>query len=63
MKRRPRGITRDRVLEMFDTLPDLSSTALGAILNLNSAYVRATLYRNGRELACGPGKPPKVPAP
>lgn len=46
-----------QVLELFDAHPDWSSIRLAAALDCESAYVRATLSRNGRVLATSPATP------
>lgn len=52
MKRKQHvGATRDKVLALFDRNPTATSPWIAERLGVGSAYVRATLKRNGRRLA------------
>ena len=44
-------LLKDKVLRIFDTHPDWSSSQIAKELDVSSGYVRKTLSRNGRKLA------------
>ena len=44
-------LLKDKVLRIFDTYPDWSSSQIARELDVSSGYVRKTLSRNGRKLA------------
>jgi hypothetical protein len=57
--RRAYRITAQIVLKCFDRMPRATSTKIAQILDMHPAYVRKTLYRNGRFLFRGRRKRPR----